>query len=149
MLSLQIWTSCWPIKHCFCWLCLIPRDLIRHVDECVCVEKQWEVGGNGLCVHLVWPLCSLIDQLYNNKQKFLNKVPISCCAMSWSFLPIDFSLSGRLTESRVFLTRIVGLLDDATQLSVSKSGLHQTVKEWWWQICEDTFELEGQRVYIH
>lgn len=60
----------------------VPRDLIRHVNEWVCVEKQWKIGGNGLCVHLVWPLCSLIDQLWNNKQKFLNKVPISCCAIS-------------------------------------------------------------------
>lgn len=34
----------------------MPRNLIRHINEWVCVVKQCKVGGNGLFVHLAWPL---------------------------------------------------------------------------------------------
>lgn len=58
------------------------------------VEKQWKVGGNSLHVHLAWPLYSLIDPLWNSKQNFPNKVPISCCAISRIFPILIFESMG-------------------------------------------------------
>lgn len=68
-------------------------------------------------VYLAWPLCSLIDQLKNNKHEFLNKAPsnCNCCAIVFPVL-IFVLIVNIVAGSRMFASKIVGR--SGTQLCV-------------------------------